>query len=181
MPSVKKHLKEKGLPEKAVLFLDNAPTHPAEDDLKSGNIFAKFLPPNATSLIQPMDQGPIEALKRRYRKALLSELVKDEEGNDKESIMDLLKKINMKSVIYMSAAAWDDVSKKGLKSSWKNLWPNIPMDEESGGNDNLGDDNGEIREILADIEGCESMEEGEIYDWLDVDRGDPGYQELTED
>lgn len=47
----KKHLNEKGLPAKAVLFIDNAPTQPGEDELKSGNIFCKFLPPNATSII----------------------------------------------------------------------------------------------------------------------------------
>lgn len=65
VPSVKKHLNEKGLPAKAVLFIDNAPTHPQEDEVKSGNIFCKFLPPNATSITPSMDQGPIEALKRR--------------------------------------------------------------------------------------------------------------------
>lgn len=80
------------------------PTQPGEEELKSDNNFCKLLPPNATALIQPMDQGPIEALKRMYRKALLSELVKDQEGNKNESIMDMLKKINIKSVIYKSAA-----------------------------------------------------------------------------
>lgn len=93
MPAVKKHLKEKKFPEKAMLLIDNAPTYPEEAVLKSGGIFVKFLPPNATSLIQPMDQGSIEALKRRYRKALLSELVREQDDSERKSIMDTLKKI----------------------------------------------------------------------------------------
>lgn len=109
LPSVKKHLNEKGLPAKAVLFIDNAPTHPGEDELMSGNIFCKFLPPNATSIILSMDQGPIEALKRRYGKILLSKLVKNQEGYEKDSIADTLKELTLK-VSFMSAAAW--VSKK---------------------------------------------------------------------
>lgn len=60
VPFVQNDLKSKGLPPKAVLVLDNAPSHP-EDDLKSddGNITCYFLPANTTSLIQPMDQSVI--------------------------------------------------------------------------------------------------------------------------
>jgi hypothetical protein len=58
---VRQHLKSLDLPQKAVLLLDNAPSHPNEDILKSedGNIFVKYLPPNVTAMIQPMDQGVI--------------------------------------------------------------------------------------------------------------------------
>jgi len=45
--------------------LDNAPSHPSEEELMKRDIKAIFLPPNVTSLIQPMDQGVIEWLKRR--------------------------------------------------------------------------------------------------------------------
>lgn len=41
-------------------------------------MFGKVLSPNAMSLIKPKHQGSIEGLKQR--KALLSELVKDQEG-----------------------------------------------------------------------------------------------------
>ena len=44
--------------------------HPCEETLVSddGKIYAKFLPANITSLIQPMDQGVLESMKRTYRK-----------------------------------------------------------------------------------------------------------------
>ena len=73
VPSVKKHLSEIGLTVKALLLLDNAPSHPDETVLQSSDkcIKAMFLPPNTTALIQPMDQGVLESLKRRCRKSLL--------------------------------------------------------------------------------------------------------------
>ncbi|XP_025425198.1 jerky protein homolog-like [Sipha flava] len=57
VPTTKTFLKQKKLPKKAVLFIDNAPCHPSESELRDGEIYVKFLPPNVTSLIQPMDQA----------------------------------------------------------------------------------------------------------------------------
>ncbi|UYV73990.1 JRKL, partial [Cordylochernes scorpioides] len=68
------------LPPKAVLLLDNAPSHPIEEVLKSdyGMIFVKFLPSNVASLIQPMEQGVISCLKRFYRAQLLQRSLEEE-------------------------------------------------------------------------------------------------------
>ena len=40
VPTTKKFLREKKLPEKAVLFIDNAPCHPSEEELRDGKISA---------------------------------------------------------------------------------------------------------------------------------------------
>ena len=72
---------------KAVLLLDNAPAHPGSSKLssKDGKIKVMFLPPNTTSLIQPMDQGVIESAKRQYRNIFLQQcLVVTEDGMDEE-------------------------------------------------------------------------------------------------
>ena len=52
VPSVKRFCKEKGLEEKALLLLDNAPSHPSSTTLQSedGKIKAMFLPPNTTAI-----------------------------------------------------------------------------------------------------------------------------------
>ena len=70
IPSVKAHQLKNGKREKTLLLLDNAPTHPSCDILNEKDEFIKvmFLPPNVTSLLQPMDQGVIETFKRYYRK-----------------------------------------------------------------------------------------------------------------
>ena len=99
VPSVKKHMSEKSLQVKALLLLDNAPAHPDESVLLSSDksIKAMFLPPNTTALIQPMDQGELESLKRRYQKSLLRKLLLlDQEG---DSMITFVKKINVKDAI----------------------------------------------------------------------------------
>jgi hypothetical protein len=57
VPSARKFLKKIGLPQKAILVVDNAKCHLSEDELQSGDIKIHFLPPNVTAILQPMDQG----------------------------------------------------------------------------------------------------------------------------
>jgi len=80
---VKKYLSDKNLSQKAILLLDNASCHLKEDDLKTadGDIYAVFLPPNTTALLQPLDQNIMKILKYSYRKKLLVELLMIKEGN----------------------------------------------------------------------------------------------------
>ncbi|XP_069158736.1 tigger transposable element-derived protein 1-like [Procambarus clarkii] len=84
-PTVRNYLVDKQLPLKALLVLDNAPAHPRQlqDDLFPENQFItiKFLPPNTTPLLQPMDQQVIANFKKLYMKALLERCVhRDFEG-----------------------------------------------------------------------------------------------------
>ena len=76
VPTVQKQLVDIGVEPKAVLLLDNCSAHPNEEDLisKDKKVIVKYLTPNVTALIQPMDQGVLESLKRRYRRKILEEL-----------------------------------------------------------------------------------------------------------
>lgn len=109
-PSVEKFCKEKRL-----LLLDNAPSHPSAATLQSpdGKIKSIFLPPNTTSIIQPMDQGVLEPCKRRYKRKLLGHIILENESEDK-SVPDILKSIMMKDVVYWMAAAWQEASNDSL-------------------------------------------------------------------
>jgi len=62
------------------LFIDNAPCHPSENELRDGEMYVKCLPPNVTALIQPMDQDMIETTKRFYRKKLIMFLLEQQEA-----------------------------------------------------------------------------------------------------
>ncbi|XP_017796122.1 PREDICTED: tigger transposable element-derived protein 2-like [Habropoda laboriosa] len=111
------HLK---LPLKALL-LDNVPSH--RINLSTGDIKVIFLPPAVTSLVQPMDQGVIISLKRRYRKKLLTEIL--EIHNQETGLMEALKKINIKDVIYMLASAFEEMPLSTFVKSWRKLWPDV--------------------------------------------------------
>ncbi|GFY07396.1 tigger transposable element-derived protein 1 [Trichonephila clavipes] len=54
VPEVEAYMKEKSLDFKVLLIVDNAASHP---QLEHPNVQLIFLPPNTTSLIQPLDQG----------------------------------------------------------------------------------------------------------------------------
>lgn len=52
---------------RVMLLLENAPSHPSATKLNASydeTVQVMFLPPNVTDLIQPMDQGVIEKVKR---------------------------------------------------------------------------------------------------------------------
>lgn len=197
VPTVRKELSKLGLDTKAVLVLDNCSAHPDPDDLVSddGKIVAKFLPPNVTSLIQPMDQGVLEALKRRYKKKLLRKLVIEEEnGSD---IVNFLKSVNMKVVIDMVAESWDEIEPTTLQKSWRKIIPSQPRapssDESSAENpgQNHSEESSDQDQDGTEINSHEfipefqelgfNMDENEVNSWLNSDSNDPGFQIMTDD
>lgn len=106
-----------------MLLIDNCSAHPDASQLISddGEIEVKFLPPNVTALIQPMDQGVLQALKRNYKKKLIRRLVLEDDRG--ESVLDFLKSINMKSVVKLVSEAWDEVKVDTFRKSWRKIIP----------------------------------------------------------
>ena len=97
VPDVRKELLAINEEPKAILVLDNCSAHPGASELIStdGKIFAHFLPANVTSLIQPMDQGVLQAIKTRYKKKLIRRLII--EGDVGKSIVDCIKSVKKKN------------------------------------------------------------------------------------
>ncbi|XP_028661789.1 jerky protein homolog-like [Erpetoichthys calabaricus] len=121
VPAVRDHLRSKNLPQRAVLLLDNAPSHPSENVLKTSDdqIFVAYLPPNVTSLKQPMDQGVLEAFKRRYRKSLLRSVL-EEDGDfcDVENVNDSeSQEITAASLLeeIQNVNGFEDVNRENIK------------------------------------------------------------------
>jgi len=81
------------LGRKILLFVDNCPAHPEVPGLKAVNL--QFLPPNTTSVLQPMDQGIIRALKFHYRKQSLQLTIDhlDEHGERPRESLNILQAI----------------------------------------------------------------------------------------
>ncbi|XP_050705146.1 tigger transposable element-derived protein 7-like [Eriocheir sinensis] len=132
VPSITKHqiteLKTTPHNVKALILLDNAPAHPAKEDLVSrdGRIRCMFLPANTTSIIQPMDQGVIQAVKMRYRRHFMQEILcvtlTGEEGDTRaQRTIANLKRYNLKTAIYNLENAWKQVPPSTLANAWNPL------------------------------------------------------------
>ncbi|XP_058800605.1 jerky protein homolog-like [Phymastichus coffea] len=110
---------------KVLLLLDNAPSHPSVDELNQidETIQVKFLPPNVTALVQPMDQGVIEKMKKMYRKKLLKELFLPQRGGStKGSIHKLAQKQDMKDCCYRVWNSWNDINDRDISHAWNRLF-----------------------------------------------------------
>jgi hypothetical protein len=59
-------LEKEGLPLKALLLIDIAPGHPQSISIEDENVQVVFLPPNTSSLLQPLNQGTIRCVKASY-------------------------------------------------------------------------------------------------------------------
>ena len=172
---------QRGLTPKALLLLDNAPAHPDSSVLVSRDksITAMFLPPNTTALIQPMDQGVLEALKRRYRRSVLQKILLEDEAG--QFVIQCIKNIDIKDVVYMSAAAWDDIPALTLTRSWNKLLARETVAEsDQQPEDMIVDTHEESIEALAKkID--PSLSDEDITNWMQQDSSDPGYQLMSDD
>lgn len=119
VPQVRRFLKQKGLPQKALLLLDNAPSHPPAENLVSddGKILTVYMPPNVTALIQPMDQNVIRLTKLFYRRSLLSTIV----ASDSNDISAVIKNLSLKDAVTHLTLAWMNVKEEIIAKCWKNI------------------------------------------------------------
>lgn len=90
---------------KILLFLDNSPAHPT---LHMENVKLAFLPPNTTSVAQPMDQGIIQTMKLHFFK-LQSQHILGEVDNSTLCGSALLKQVTILDTIYLISKAWESV------------------------------------------------------------------------
>lgn len=174
VPSVKAHQLKNGKREKTLLILDNAPSHPSCEILTEKDEFIKvmFLPPNVTSLIQPMDQGVIETFKRYYRKEMLRKLLLETGEDGDESLIKAHKKIDLKDACYMIGTAWASVKNVNLERAWNKI---MNSDEAAENNTEKPNDVTEIQDLFKSL-GCPECDQHAVEEWLGVDDADPGYQ-----
>ncbi|XP_052215921.1 tigger transposable element-derived protein 6-like [Dreissena polymorpha] len=90
-----------------LLLLDNAPVHP---DIKLKNVNFQFLPPNTTSLVQPMDAGIIQAVKLKFRKRQLKYVLEEMDRHPTKLGPEILRDISILDAIYWISAAWRELS-----------------------------------------------------------------------
>ncbi|XP_017891414.1 tigger transposable element-derived protein 1-like [Ceratina calcarata] len=134
VPDVERYLRQKNLSLKVLLLLDNAPCHP--QDLNHPNVKILFLPPNTTSLLQPLDQGIIYTFKTYYiRRAL--EWILDVTDSKSINVMEAWKKFSIKHCIDIISLSLKELKTSTLNACWKKIWrssveiENVPESSEN--------------------------------------------------
>ena len=92
---------------KVLLIVDNCPAHSQIGSLKA--IEMCFLPPNTTSITQPMDQGVIRSLKAKYRSRMIQQIIKAVDANKS------IPKVNVLDAMKMLIICWEDVTEETVK------------------------------------------------------------------
>ncbi|KFD54630.1 hypothetical protein M513_04575, partial [Trichuris suis] len=124
VPHVRTYCESKGIPFNILLLLDNAPGHPPFLDECHPNVKVLPLPPNTTSLIQPMDQGVIAAFKKYYLRRTLQEAVRATEDG-KTTLTVFWKKYSIYKAVRNVGSAWEEISPSTMNRVWKNLCPHF--------------------------------------------------------
>lgn len=94
---------------KVLLFVDNAPSHPHNHPLMS-HVKLVFLPANTTSVLQPLDQGIIQAMKLQYRKRVVSKILAEIDKDVEASKL-------AKTITVLDAVHWIGDSVKAIRPS----------------------------------------------------------------
>uniref|UniRef100_A0A3P9M3J7 HTH CENPB-type domain-containing protein n=1 Tax=Oryzias latipes TaxID=8090 RepID=A0A3P9M3J7_ORYLA len=121
IPEVKGYLTEKGLDFKVLLLIDNAGGF--ADDLSHDGVQIEFLPPNTSSLIQPMDQGIIRTFKALYTRNTLQHLVDAMDSDQNFSFKDYWREYTIASCLQHIQRAHQEMKSETLNGCWEKLWP----------------------------------------------------------
>lgn len=97
---------------KTLMIVDNCPAHPKVDGLQSVELL--FLPPNCTSVLQPMDQGIIRVFKSHYRKLCLKMIIEhiDQTGTRPKE------QLNVLQAMEFVKRAWTNVSSEAIHNCY---------------------------------------------------------------
>jgi hypothetical protein len=97
---------------KILLFADHCPAH-REDVRNFKNVQVEFFPANTTSVLQPMDQGIIKALKQKFHRSFVLRLLQRLNSNKGSYKMSLL------DAVCMLAMAWKLVGKGSIPNCFR--------------------------------------------------------------
>ena len=115
VPDVRQYCQRKGIPFKILLLVDNCTAHPNLNHIDP-NVRVEFLPPNTTSIIQPMDQGVIATAKAIYKKITFTKA-----HETHKTLAAFLKDYDILQAVNNFANAWSQVTKKNMRAVWNPL------------------------------------------------------------
>ena len=123
IPEFKKYCETENLEFKILVLLDNAPGHPAYLDDMCDNVKFLFMPPNTTSVIQPMDQGVISNFKSYYLRRTFKQLLSATDANDTTTMKEFWKNYNVLKAVNNIGDSWNEVKLSCMNGVWRKIWP----------------------------------------------------------
>ncbi|XP_066976300.1 tigger transposable element-derived protein 1-like [Macrobrachium rosenbergii] len=126
IPQVRQYLNDLAMEFKVMLIMDNAGGHPL--DLSYKGVQLEFLPPNTTSLLQPMDQGVIRAFKALYARNSLHHLVTAMDSDSEFTQKEYWRKFTIATCLSIISQSLNDMKKETLNTCWNKLWPECVHD-----------------------------------------------------
>ena len=94
------------------LLMDDAGCHPHDLKDKYRNVKIIFLPPNTTSMLQPLDLGIIQNFKVNYRKLLLRFVIL--KIDECETAAEVIKSVSILQAVRWVAQAWEEVKEETI-------------------------------------------------------------------
>jgi len=168
--SLNKEMRRKN--KKILLLLDNAGVHGKEHDSLS-NVTVKYLPPNTTTHLQPLDAGIIASFKAHYRKLFLFHLIDQYDGKIPES------KLSLKDAVSFLIDAWS-VSANTIENCWQHtgiLEEGQVVAQPFAVEQELQQD---VQVLIEQLD-VESQLRLSARDYIDVDRFEPAFDYCTEE
>lgn len=178
-PALERYCAKCNIPNKALLILDKAPSHPLHLNNLTDNVRVEYLSKNTKALLQPMDQGVIANFKRYYLRKTFAQLVNATDGHSKPTVREFWKSFNIMNAIDNISESWDEVSISTMNGAWKNIWPEcvsnfggIPPAEpaEKVTSDIVG---------LANEAGFQDIVDGDVIQLLDSQNEDLSNEDLV--
>lgn len=187
IPEVKEFLLKENQAFKVLLLMDNAPSHSESLQFLHPNVEILFLPPNTTSLIQPMDQTIIATFKSYYLKKILTQMltVMNQSlslgvNNPENEIKKFWKNFTISDSIGLVEESWAEIRETTLNKSWRKLLPELVHE--------LAPDP-EVSEIVQDViqiargvggEGFQDLHSDEISELVYPDNQGLAIEEIEE-
>jgi hypothetical protein len=112
---------------KILLIVDDAPGHPTTIQDLCEHIKVVFIPPNTSSLIQPMDQGVIATFKAYYLKKTFETLVKAVDDKNM-GVKEFWKNFCITDAIMLVGEAWSAVTHSCMNTAWRSVCPDLVHD-----------------------------------------------------
>ena len=103
---------------KILMLVDNCAAHPQRCLTMFSHVRVSFLPPNTTSVIQPIDQGIIRNLKVMYRKQVIQKIITEIDGRQVQA-SELSKKMTLLDAAHMISRAWKQVTPTTIQNCFR--------------------------------------------------------------